>query len=75
MQQILRDEGWAILRDGTPQDGQRGSAFLKKSVAPDLAPGDANYLWVPGYSPQNEMPSVDPPGSMLVAGSQLQWLE
>ena len=74
MLQNPHDDGWAILRDGSIEEGQRGYAFLQRSVAATWAPGDAIYLWVPGYSPPDEMPDVDPSGSKQVAGSQLEWL-
>ena len=75
---VLRDphdDGWAILWDGSAEDGQRGYAYLIMFVDTTWAPGDAAYVWVPGENPPDDLPAVDPPGSKRVAGSQLQWLD
>jgi len=69
------DDRWAILRGGIGEDDQIGYAFLMWGVTATWAPGDAEYLWVPGYSPPDALSAVDPPGSKRVDGSQLEWLD
>lgn len=68
------DDGWAILKGEGAEDGQMGYAFRVRGVSPAWAPGDPEYLWVPGYSPPDALPAADPPGSKRVDGSQLDWL-
>jgi hypothetical protein len=74
-QQHARGYGWAILKDATAQDGQRGYALLKSNMSANQGPGDPIYLWVPEYDAPAELPAVDPPGSKRVAASQLDWIE
>ena len=74
---VLQDphhDGWAILKGEGGEDDQMGYAFRVMGVTATWAPGDAEYLWVPGYSPPDALPAVDPPGSQRVDGSQLEWL-